>query len=362
MQSQCNLSAASNFDLTAWVQDNDRPGCVVAVLSGGLVASWAARGFARATAGGHTLTPETVFYVASLSKQFTAACLACLQADGLIDVAASIRNFLPELPPAFDTVTLGHLLHHTSGVPDADPLATIRGLGSDWWNGRGLWDQIDVLTDAKTLLSVPGDRYRYSNEGYWLLAGAIERVGAESLAAFAAKRLFQPLGMYNSHFRDDPDTPQPGLALGHSVGAGSIRPVVTRYHGVGDGGLLTTLEDLARWDLFLSGRSALNSDLPARLRVQGRRNDGALLHYAWGVSVRSHRGAKIISHGGNYIGYVAKLVRFPAYDFSVACLANADDIDVDGLSMATADAVLGDLADLSQPSWTGTIRDDGLAR
>jgi Beta-lactamase len=167
--------------------------------------------------------------------------------------------------------------------------------------------------------------------------------------------------MGDSRFRDHPDAPQPGLALGHAARDDRLTPIRTRFHAVGDGGLLTTIEDLAKWDLFWSGRSPLGAALPARLVQPGRRNDGAGLYYAWGVAVRGHRGTPCVSHGGSYLGYLAKLARFPDHDFSVACLANADNIDVDALAMALADAVLGRTVDQAAPSWADTYREDALA-
>ncbi len=356
------LSAADSLDLGRWVAWDEHPGAIVGVLSGGQVRSWQSRGRGGVGEGASRLTPTTAFYAASVSKQFTAACVALCQATGDLDVAQSVRAYIPELPPAFDPVTLAHLLHHLGGLPRGrDDMAGAPSPTTDWWDGLGLWDLIAVLAKETDLAAPPGERYAYSNAGYWLLAASVERVSGQSFGAFARRRLLEPLGMRDSRFRDDPDTPQPGLVPGHAVKDGLLTPVKTRFHGVGDGGLLTTLEDLARWDLFWSGRSPLGAELPERLVTLGRRNDGAWLSYAWGVSVRSHRGARTVSHGGSYIGYLSKLVRFPQHDFSVACLANADDVDVDGLSMDLADAVLGELADARAPSWADTLRDDALA-
>ena len=354
-----NLFAASKLHPDVHLEG--RPGMVVGVLANGRVASWQARGRTELGTDGTPLTSGTIFYVASVAKQFTAACIAICERSGSIRIASSIRHYLPELPACFDRVTVEHLLSHIGGVPAADPLASARGLSKNWWDGRGLWDLIGVLCDAQALAAAPGEAYRYSNEGYWLLAGAIERANGQTFARCAQEQLFEPLGMAHSRFRDDPDSPQPGLATGHAVGGDKLIPVRTRFHGVGDGGLLTSLSDLAKWDLFWSGRSPLGATIPARLTAQGRLNDGSKLQYAWGVSIRKHRGFPIIGHGGNYIGYQAKFVRFPEQDFSVACVANADDIDVDKAGIALADAVLGGNADLSAPSWAQTLSADGRA-
>ena len=356
------LSAADTLDLGHWVARDDHPGAVIGVLSRGHVRSWRSRGRGAVGEEAPRLTPTTVFYAASVSKQFTAACVALCEAAGDLDVTQSVRTYIPELPAVFDPVTLTYLLHHLGGLPRGrDDMAGAPSLTADWWDGLGLWDLIAVLAKETDLAARPGERYAYSNAGYWLLAASVERVSGERFGAFARRRLLEPLDMRDSRFRDDPDTPQPGLVIGHAAKDGLPTPVTTRFHGVGDGGLLTTIKDLAKWDLFWSGRSPLGAELPERLVTQGRRNDGAWLSYAWGVSVRSHRGVRTVSHDGSYIGYRSKLVRFPHHDFSVACLANADDVDVDGLSMDLADAVLGDLGDSPAPSWAETLRDDALA-
>lgn len=361
MTGPCDLSAARRFDLSPWIDADDGPGAVVAVLSKGEVQSWTSRGRAKVGANAPRLTPQSAFYVASVAKQFTAACVTQCEAAGVLDVDASVRTYLPELPPLFQPVTPRHLLHHLGGLRRGWDLVGAQGWAADWWEGRGLWDLIAVLAQEPQLVTPPGQAHLYSNAGYWLLAASIERVTGEPFAGFAQQTLFEPLGMRTSRFRDDPDTQQPGLVLGHAQVHGQYQPVQTRFHGVGDGGLLTTIEDLASWDLFWSGRSPLGHDLPPRLQERGRRNDGAWLYYARGVSLRSHRAAPIISHGGSFLGYLSKLVRFPDQDFSIACLANAGDVDVDSLSMALADLVLGDQADQQAPSWAQSVRDDGLA-
>ncbi|MGA0604278.1 serine hydrolase domain-containing protein [Caulobacter sp. KR2-114] len=356
-----DLTAAARFDLRPWIGDDDRPGAVAAVLSGGQVASWTARGV-EGDGSNRLLTPDTVFYVASVSKQFTAACVGLCGADGLLDVDDPARRSIPELSPAFDPVTLRHLLHHLGGLPRGEAaVGEALGLPADWWHGGGLWEMISVLTKVTDLPQARGVGYAYSNAGYWLLAATVARASGQRFGDFARTRLFGPLGMAATRFRDDPTVEQPGLVTGHNAQPdGGITPNHTQFHFIGDGGLLTTLSDLARWDVFWTGRSALGPDLPAWLLRAARRTDGAWLYYRRGVSVRPHRGVPIISHGGSFVGYLSKLVRFPDQDFSVACLANADDVDVDSLSLALADTVLRDVADLTAPSWADSVRDDAV--
>jgi CubicO group peptidase (beta-lactamase class C family) len=354
---QPDLTAAWRLDISAVPVDG--PGLVAGVARGGELTSLAMSGRESLGPSAGRLRAATVFYAASLSKQVTAACLAILEAAGSLRLTDSVRRHVRGLPQIFEPVQLGHLLHHTSGI------AAARGLGpasaDAWWMQAGLDDVVRDLARSGRAESAPGERYRYANEGYWLLAAAIEAAAAQSLAQLADWRLFGPLGMTSSRFRDRPEAPGLGTAIGHEMRDGRLEAVRTDFHVVGDGGLMTTLADLARWDLFWSGRSALGPDLPLRMRRQGTLNDGARLQYAWGVSIRRHRHQEIISHGGEFLGYRGKFVRFPGLDVAVIVLANSDAIDVDGYAMRLADLVLAPLADLSARSWADTLAGDGRA-
>lgn len=339
------------------------PGFILGVVGSGSVLWWRAHGRARLARDTGPIDPGSVFYVASLSKQFTAACVALLVSEGAVGLDDRIRAFLPELPECFAPVRVRQLIHHVAGVPSAGTLAAELGLGTDWLEGRGLWECIDLLMAARALAFRPGEAYAYSNEGYWLLAGLVERVAATTLGRFAHARLFVPLSMTRSRFRDCPDLPQPGLVDGHAIApSGLIEAVTTRFHAVGDGGLLTTLADLAQWNRVFSEERPLGDQIATQMLQQGRLNDGSTVHYAWGLSVREHHGTRIVSHGGNFTGWEAKYVRFPEHGVSVVCLANMEGLDVDGLALTTANTLLADVLDFGAPSWRETLPPDGHCR
>lgn len=347
------------LDLARW-HTAAGPGFVLGLVMPGSVAWWRSRGRARLGPGAEPLGPTSVFYVASLSKQFTAACVALLVSEGAVSLDDRIRRFLPELPQSFAPVRVQHLIHHIAGIPSTGTLAAELGLGSDWWEGRGLWECIDVLLAAHSLAFRPGDAYAYSNEGYWLLAGLVERVTTTTLGRFAHERLFLPLSMTQSRFRECPDVAQPGLVDGHATPSpSSMEAVTTRFHAVGDGGLLTTLADLAQWERVFSEEHPLGDRIPTLMLQQGRLSDGSTVHYAWGLSVREHHGERIVSHGGRFIGFAAKHVRFPEHGASVVCLANVDALDVDGLALAAANTLFADVLDFGQPGWRETLPPDG---
>ena len=359
MTPAADLAAAWRLDLGPGPHDG--PGLVAGLVSGGEVRSAIMVGRESFGETYNRLGPDTVFYVASVSKQFTAACLALLEASGALSLTDSIRRHVRGLPQDFEAVQLSHLLHHTSGVEAPRQLGAVQP--NVWWMDVGLDDVIRDMVLRGAVVSVPGETHVYANEGYWLLAAAVQGASGESLAAFAEQRIFRPLGMSRTGFRDRPaPLPRPGVAVGHSPHLGQLKPVSTGFHVVGDGGLMTTLQDLARWDLFWSGRSNLGAELPRRMTRPGVLNDGSVLQYAWGVSVRRHRHKPIISHGGLFIGYRAKFVRFPEQDFSVVVLANAETVEVDGIALRLADMALEGQIDPAAPGWNETLRPDGRAQ
>ena len=185
----------------------------------------------------------------------------------------------------------------------------------------------------------PGTRYAYSNRGYQLLGQVVAAVAGTSLATFAQQRLFSPLGMSDSFFRDRPTALPEGAARGHfeaNDGGTYVEPA--RFHAVGAGGLWTTAGDLARWDAAFYDEATV----APRLAVRGSLDDGTPIHYGWGLSIRTHRGLPIHSHGGSFPGWTAKMVRFPAQRTTVLVLANGERRDVSAEAFELADRLLAD--------------------
>lgn len=236
-----------------------------------------------------------------------------------------------------------------------------RSLGSDWWTGLGTWDMVDTICEVDDLADPPGTTYRYSNEGYLLLAAIIERITGSGMNSFATERIFAPLGMTRSWFRDNPHAPHPD-AIGHAEADGSLQADESQFHFVGDGGLVTAVDDIVKWSTVHTRPYGLGSALAELLTRHGRLRDGRELHYAWGLSVRSHRGRTIHSHGGQFVGNIAKVVQLPG-DPTVTfiCLANRDDLDLDTLVMRAVDAALAPSFDRHAPDWRATLRPDGIA-
>ncbi len=323
------------------------PGVLEAVARGGAIEHLEVRGVADATTGA-PLAADSIFYVGSIAKQFVAACLALLEHDGRLDLREPVARFVPGLPAWGGHVTIRHLVHHTGGVRERareGPGVPVDGVPA--WGNREL---LDVLRAVEELDFEPGSRYGYSNRGYLLLAEVVVAASDTSLATFAAERIFDPLGMRDTAFREAP-TDLPGRAArGHfQADDGAIHVEPARFHAVGAGGLWTTAADLAAWSANLGADRLTGGWLSDRLMTRGALDDGTPIHYAWGLSVRTHRGLPIVSHGGNFPGWEAKMVRFPTEDLTVIVLANREDLDVSASAFRLADEVLGDHLDAAAP-------------
>ncbi len=322
----------------AW-DSRETPGCAVGVVEDGRLAF--ARGFGMADLErGVPISASSVFHAASLSKQFTAFLVALLAAEGKLALDDDVRTYLPELPDYGHRLTLLHLIHHTSGIRDQWSLLSLAG-----------WREHDVVTNADVLALAarqrgldfrPGDEYQYSNTGYTLLGLIIERVTGQSLRAFADTRLFLPLGLTRTHFRDDHTELVPDRALAYFPRAGGGYGVsIPAFDTVGATSLFTTVEDLARWLGNLFEPRIGGSEVLARVLTPGRLNDGSAIHYAFGLDLGDYGGLATISHAGGDAGYRAFLLCFREQRLGVAVLGNVSAMSPDVLAYQVADLYLG---------------------
>ncbi len=316
----------------------DTPGAALAVISDGKVVYRRGYGLADLDHGA-PITPQTPFHVASLSKQFTACAVLLLAQEGRLSLDDDVRGALPKLHDFGRTMTLRHLLHHTSGLRDQWDLLLLSG-----WRLQDLITQEDVLGRVwrqRTLNFPPGEEYSYSNTGYTLLAEGVRRVSGMPFKEFARQRIFEPLGMTSTRFHDNPAELIPGRALSYSpTDAGGYGAELLNLATVGATGLWTTLDDMAKWDAnFNTGRVG-GPKLIAAMTETGRLNSGAPISYAAGLDVGVYRGWKRVIHTGADAAYRACYLRFPTRRLSVILLGNAADLPVESLAFAVADLFL----------------------
>ncbi|RJG08425.1 serine hydrolase [Massilia cavernae] len=314
------------------------PGCVVAVIRDGRVLFRKGYGMADIERGA-PMSPATVLNVGSMSKQFTAFAIHLLAQEGKLSLDDDVRKHLPDVPNFGKTITIRHLLQHTSGLRDEINLMILGG-----WRIDDVITQDDVLSiiqRQRVLNFSPGQEHLYSNTGYTLLAAVVQRVAGKPLAAFAKERIFDPLGMKHTFFQQDYGTLVPGRALSYQPAHhGIYKYIAVGASTAGPGGLMTTVEDLALWDRNFYDARVGGTELIAQIQATGVLNSGKPINYASGLFVETYRGTKLVEHSGGIGGYRAQLSRFPEQRFSVAVLANSADINPSIMARRIADIYL----------------------
>ena len=297
------------------------PGCAVGVAQAGQAVHTKAYGMANLEYGIRNW-PTTVFESGSVAKQFTAAAITLLALDGKLSIDDPVRKYVPELPDFGTPLLIRHFLNHTSGLRSQWPMLTLAGRPP----GRAVHTVPEILELAshyKELNFRPGDEYLYNNTAYTLLGVVVERVSGKSLNDFTQERLFGPLGMTRTRWRDDFTAVVPNRATAYRMMPdGTFRTFMPFTNVVGNGGLLTTVGDLLLWNDNLDNPRVGGPELPARLQTRGRLNDGFENEYAQGLTVTQYRGVREVSHGGSTAGYQTFLARFPDQALSVAVLCN----------------------------------------
>lgn len=344
-QAQTQNAAAETAEarvdkLFAQFDKKDSPGCAVAVVRDGKTIY--KRGYGMADLEHDVpLTPQSVLYIGSTSKQFAAAAIALLAQQGKLSLDDDVRKYIPELPEYRPPVTVRHLVYHTAGVRDGWTLLSLAGRDAD--EVLNLDDIVALTARQKSLNFKPGEEHLYSNTGYWLLAVVVARASGKSLREFADAEIFKPLGMARTVFNDDHTRIIKGRAYGYApVRAGGFRLANVNNDLVGAGGLWTSVEDLLLWDENFYTAKVGGPTLIRQMLTPGALADGEKLSYAFGLGLGEFRGLKFVAHGGGLAGYRAELVRFPEQKFSVACLCNAANADPTTYAMQVAEIYLAD--------------------
>lgn len=317
------------------------PGCAVGVAEDGEPVLTRAWGMADLEHGVPN-TAETIFENGSVSKQFTAAAVMLLALEGELSLDDDVRTYVPELPDYGHTITLRHLLTHTSGLRDWGSVAGISGWGRSQ-RTHDHADVVDILSRQSALNFEPGHEYSYSNSGYNLLAVVVTRVSGMPFARFSKERIFEPLGMHDTQWRDDYTRIVPGRSAAYARSGDDgfrIDRPIENVHG--NGGLLTTVGDLLTWNRSLDEASLAGPDFVRMMETQGRLNDGRTISYASGVVVGETLGLPSVTHTGATSGYRAFLGRFTDHDLSVAVLCNVANVNPGGLGRDVARIFLGD--------------------
>jgi len=315
------------------------PGAALAIIKDGKIIYKRGYGMAKLE-DDLVMTPSKIFDIGSVSKQFTAACVALLALEGKLSLEDDVRQYIPELPVYGRPITLRHLLHHTSGLRDYNTLLSLAGFRPDS-DCPTVEEALEIICRQKGLNHPPGEEYSYTNTGYFLLGQIVERVSGKSLNQFAQERIFQPLGMKNTFFQDNHHQIIKNRASGYAPEGENFRLEMSNWDEVGDGNVYTTVEDLYLWDQAFYNYK-LGRELMDMLHTQGKLNNGQTIDYAFGLVIGTYRGLRTVSHSGSWAGFRASLIRFPEEKFSIICLSNLSTFNPAAISYKIADIYLAD--------------------
>lgn len=290
---------------------------------------------------GVPITPQTVFHVASVTKQVVAFAIHLLAERGEVSLDGDVRSYLPWVPDFGSPVTLRHLLHHTHGLPGQYFRLMLAG-----WHGHDVLLQrhvMDLVRGQDALYFEPGAEFMYTNTGYELLVEVVEAVTGQTIREWAQANLFRPLGMTRTLFRDDLHELIPGAAGAYAVDAerGVLREPADNMLMLGGMGLNTTVEDLLKWVHNLDTGTVGGTAVRDRMRERGRLNDGTVLPYASGLEVFESPYGPVLAHGGNYFT-TSLVVLLPEKDLAVVTVSNRDNFDRATLARRMAELFLGD--------------------
>lgn len=287
---------------------------------------------------GVPLESDSIFYICSTSKQFTAAAVALLAEEGKISLDDDIRKYVPEVRDFGTPITIRHLIHHTSGLADYLRVMTLEGKGFTW-NFTDA-DLLQTVSQQAKLDFTPGEKMHYSNTGYALLTVIVKRASGMSFPEYCQAKIFGPLGMKRTFFEDDPFVIVPKRVISYRRDGEGFKAFIKAFGVVGDGGLMTSVDDLYRWDQNFYGDKIGGDKFLETIHTRGRLNDGSEIDYAFGLVHEEYRGVKAVAHGGGMLGFRTQMIRFPEHRLTIIVLCNIADANPGKLAHQVADYFL----------------------
>ncbi len=319
----------------------DSPGASVAVIENGEVI--VSKGYGSAQLEYEIpITPTTVFHVASVSKQFTAMAVALLAAEGKLSLDDDVQEYVPEVPRFEKRTTVRQLMHHTSGIRDQWELLAMAGWRLD--DVITVEHILNMMKHQKDLNFEPNSEYLYSNMGYTLLAEIAARVSGMTFPEFTRQRIFEPLGMTQTHFHDDHEHIVKNRAYSYNRNDDStFNKSVLSYANAGATSLFTTAEDLVKWLENLDHGRVGGPAVLEEMQTSAVLNNGDSTNYGFGVALGEYRGQKTVSHGGGDAGFRTYVMWFPEHKVGIAVLGNLGSFNSGAVTQRVADVVLADV-------------------
>jgi CubicO group peptidase (beta-lactamase class C family) len=278
-------------------------------------------------------SPRTKFRLGSITKQFTAMAILILQERGKLEIADPIGKYIDDSPKAWEGVTIHHLLTHTGGVPSYtdDPVYVTKMMMPET-----VKSMIGRFRN-KPLDFKPGEKFHYSNSGYFLLGAIIEKLSGKSYETFLKEAIFDPLGMHDTGY-DHAGTLLSGRASGYNLGEAGLKNAqyLDMSQPYSAGSLYSTVEDLARWDRALRAGKLISKERYAKMYTPAKSD------YAYGWMVTIAKGRKQIQHGGGINGFATEILRYPDEGICAIALCNVLPADPSRVAHDLAAIALGE--------------------
>ena len=331
MLAGCSVDSADTIDrLFADYDSEGMPGAAVLVIRDGEAVVTRSYGLANVE-DGIPVRPGTNFRLASVTKQFTATAVLMLVEEGKLSLDDSIRQHFPAFPDFADEITIRHLLQHNSGLEDYEPI-----YGDPYPEqilDRGV---VEIIASTDGTYFPPGSAYRYSNSAYAILATLVENLSGQSFPAFLRERIFAPIGMTNTVAYRKGETTVPNRSFGYTVDGRLVEDAdQSAWSAVlGDGGVYSSVEDLARWDAALYANDLLSGEMWRKAWTPGLEN------YGFGWRIDQYKGHNRQHHSGSTSGFRNFMQRFPDNRLTVIVLTNRANPDVAPLAEQVADLYL----------------------
>lgn len=331
------------------------PGCALGISRDGQITTraWGMADLERNVRN----EPQTIFESGSVAKQVTAAAVLLLARDGKLSLDDPVRKHIPELPDYGTPLTIRHALQHTAGLRDWGNLVAVEG----WPRGeRNVTNAhaVALIAQQRALNFAPGTNWSYSNSGYILAAEIVARVSGKAFAQFSMERLFTPLMMKDTRWRDDHKVIVKGRALAYASVRNGYRTDMPNENNHGPGGLLTTVEDFLIWTDAINRPGFFDADFLRLMHEPAKLTHGTTYPYSLGLQHRVWRGVKEVHHAGATAGYRTEVAAFPEKKLNLALLCNGSNAAAGTALHNVAAILLGDaLARSEAPKSTHNLSD-----
>lgn len=336
--SQKNSPTEKEIDSLFHFIDEKGPGLTIGIVKNGELIYSYQRGIANLEYD-IPLNKQSVFGLASITKQITSACIGVLEYNKMLSVNDDVRKYIPELPDYGHKIKIKHLLNHTSGLRNHNVLLNLQGFD---YNHSGYTNKSieKLIFSQKGVNNIPGEKVLYTNSNYVLLALIIQRVSGNEIDVFAKEKLFDPLGMKHTFYRSSLNQVIKNKAYSYYKKGKEFKQPKSLTHCVGAGGVSSTIDDMAKWSNLFTDKNSKFSYLSKFITTLENLSNGDQMNYARGVFISLYKGYKTVNHSGRDLGMRSQLICLPDKKLSVILFSNFEEINVVNLSYKVLDLFL----------------------